>query len=78
MNNWTWKKPISISKGNEEKCEQMFMEKAKAESVLIFWNTEGADWRKIPVWRIGESEDMVESVARTRDKNTFSQIKRFR
>ena len=27
----------------------MNMEKAKAESDLSFWNTEGADWRKIPV-----------------------------
>ena len=67
MNNWTWKKPICISQANEEKCEQM--EKAKPESDLSFWNPEGADWRKSVKISIGESEDMVESVARTRDKN---------
>ena len=42
MNNWTWKKPICISKGNEEKCEQMNMEKAKAESNFSFWKTQRA------------------------------------
>ena len=56
------------------------MEKAKAESDLSFWNTEGAVWRKIPFvkFSFGESEDIVESVSRTRDKNIFNQIKRFR